>query len=545
LTIARQRIAREAEERIGFLDLGRLGLAALPEELFALKHLRRLNLGRGYYEQSGDWQESISSLGKNLVAGNLGRLADLPEFESLSLSETDLADIAEISAGARLREVDCSRTQVSDLAPLKDLPNLQTLHCSDTQVSDLAPLKDVPNLQTLDCWGTQVSDLAPLKDLPNLQTLDCWRTQVSDLAPLKDLPNLQTLNCSDTQVSDLAPLKDLPNLQTLYCSGCRLSSIPERFWMKSSLTKAVLYETHIPNIPAEVLSQDARENCLDSLRAHLRDLDAGPESMPDVKLMVLGNGRVGKTQICRRLRGEDYDDKVESTHGIIVTSAPLPRPGGGDAARLQIWDFGGQDIYHGTHALFMRSRAIFAAVWIPEAEKIAEHRHGGFLFRNQPLGYWLEYIRHFGGADGPTVIVQTRCDQAEDEEVRPPVSDETLGAFKPAPKILHYSALNDRGRPSLDDALCQAVERLRDKEGVAVIGKGRAHVKRQIEQMRDADAAKPPLEREHRTIGYDRFLELCREANGVSDPAQLLAYLHNAGTVFYRKGLFEDRIIID
>ena len=32
--------------------------------------------------------------------------------------------------------------------------------------------------------------------------------------------------------------------------------------------------------------------------------------MPDVKLMVLGNGRVGKTQICRRLRGEDYDDKV-------------------------------------------------------------------------------------------------------------------------------------------------------------------------------------------------------------------------------------------
>jgi len=63
--------------------------------------------------------------------------------------------------------------------------------------------------------------------------------------------------------------------------------------------------------------------------------------------------------------------------------------------------------------------------------------------------------------------------------------------------------------------------------------------------MRDADAAKPPLEREHRTIGYDRFLELCREANGVSDPAQLLAYLHNAGTVFYRKGLFEDRIIID
>ena len=78
----------------------------------------------------------------------------------------------------------------------------------------------------------------------------------------------------------------------------------------------------------------------------------------------------------------------------------------------------------------------------------AEHRHDGFLFRNQPLGYWLEYIRHFGGTDSPAVIVQTRCDTAEDEQVRPPVSDELLGAFRPPPKILHYSAKNDRGRPN-------------------------------------------------------------------------------------------------
>ena len=368
---------------------------------------------------------------------------------------------------------------------------------------------------------------------------------MSDLAPLKHVPNLQTLDCSGTQVSDLAPLKHVPNLQSLNCSKCRLSSIPEGFWTKSSLTEVVLYQTHIPNIPAEVLSQQAREDCLESLRAHLGDLDAGTESMPDVKLMVLGNGRVGKTQICRRLRGEDYDDKVESTHGIIVTSAPLFRSEGGDAVRLQIWDFGGQDIYHGTHALFMRSRAIFAAVWIPEAEKIAEHRHGGFLFRNQPLAYWLEYIRHFGGTDSPVVILQTRCDAAEDEAVRPPISDELLGAFRPPPKILHYSAKTDRGRPSLDDGLSQSVEWLRKQEGIAVIGAGRAKVKRRIEDMRDADAAQPPLERVHRTISYEQFLVFCNEAGGISDPTQLLSYLHNAGAVFHREGLFENRIVID
>ena len=41
LVIARERIAKEAAERTGFLDLGQLGLTSLPEKLFALTHLRQ------------------------------------------------------------------------------------------------------------------------------------------------------------------------------------------------------------------------------------------------------------------------------------------------------------------------------------------------------------------------------------------------------------------------------------------------------------------------------------------------------------------------
>jgi internalin A len=43
-------------------------------------------------------------------------------------------------------------------------------------------------------------------------------------------------------------------------------------------------------VPNEVLSQFRNENCLDSLRAHVRDLEAGTEVMLEVKLLVLGNG---------------------------------------------------------------------------------------------------------------------------------------------------------------------------------------------------------------------------------------------------------------
>ncbi len=96
---------------------------------------------------------------------------------------------------------------------------------------------------------------------------------------------------------------------------------------------------------------------------------------------------------------------------------------------LRIWDFGGQDIYHGTHALFLKSRAIFMLVWTPELEAIHYHEHGGFAFRNQPLGYWLDYVRDFGGEDSPVIVVQTQCDVPEQERLSRPWTRKRLTLF--------------------------------------------------------------------------------------------------------------------
>jgi internalin A len=209
LSIARERIAREADEKTGFLDLGRLGLSELPRELFDLQGLLRLNLGNGYQDEKARWQPAASQLEGNKIAAQIEQLSRLTALQYLSLSETDLSDLTPLKDFPSLQSLDCSGTQVSDLTPLKDLPSLQSLYCVDTQVSDLTPLKHLPSLQSLDCSVTQVSDLTPLKDLPSLQSLDCSYTQVSDLTPLKDLLTLQSLDCDRTRVSDLTPLKDL------------------------------------------------------------------------------------------------------------------------------------------------------------------------------------------------------------------------------------------------------------------------------------------------------------------------------------------------
>ena len=126
----------------------------------------------------------------------------------------------------------------------------------------------------------------------------------------------------------------------------------------------------------------------------------------------------------------------------------------GEEALLHLWDFGGQDLYHGTHALFMRTRSLFMLVWTPQSEDTREYEYGGMTFRNHPLAYWLEYLRHSSGVDSPVLIVQNMCDRPENEKLRPPVQDEALDVFR-FRKVLHYSAQEDRGRGGLDDALAR------------------------------------------------------------------------------------------
>jgi internalin A len=411
-------------------------------------------------------------------------------------------------------------------------------------IADLSPLSRLSALQSLNCADTQIADLSPLSRLSALQSLDCSYTQIADLSPLSRLSALQSLNCWDTQIADLSPLSRLSALQSLVCSGCVLKTIPNGFWDKPSLQHLFLFETRIPGIPPEVLSQSPIDNCLSSLRAHLRDLEAEAAVIRDVKLLVLGNGRVGKTQICRRLRGEGFDPLVPSTHGVIVTSASLPLADDAEPAILHIWDFGGQDIYHGTHALFMRTRAAFMIVWTPEAETSDEHVWEGMTFRNHPLPYWIDAVRHLGAAGSPVLIVQTRCDRLEDDVHRLPAPPELVASLPPHWE-LQYSARTNRKRAALDDALREAAERVRGFDGEITIGAGRLRVKQRLEQLRDADAAAPPEKRQHRTLTQAYFRQLCEEAGGVAEPDHLLSYLHNAGIVFYRPGLFDDRIILD
>jgi internalin A len=295
-------------------------------------------------------------------------------------------------------------------------------------------------------------------------------------------------------------------------------------------------------VPREVLSHDFDDNCIPRLCTYFFELDLGSEAENEVKVILLGNGRVGKTQLCRRFRGEPFDQSVPSTHGVQIWREELRlRVAGEDQVfRVNWWDFGGQDIYHGTHALFLRSRAVFVILWTPSLENREEFTENDIPLRNQPLAYWLDYVRSLAGEGSPVIVVQSQCDRFADRRPDPP-RPAGLGFFE----CCSYSAKEDQGRDVLEGQLRNAIGYLLERNGALEIGQGRAAVRRRLYEWRNADQKLEPEERRHRTLTLEEFRALCDEVGGIASWEHALDYFHHTGVVFYDSKLFSNCIVLD
>ncbi len=520
LAVAKELIASELVAQTGRLDIPCLLISKLPLELKQLTSLQILNCN---FAKVSDLEPlrrltSLQALHCGLTqVSDLEPLRDLTSLQNLNFWGTQVSDLEPLRGLSSLQTLDCSDTQVSDLEPLRDLScltalalcgtkvsdleplwgrclsGLKSLYCQYSKVSDLEPLRYILGLTNLSCGWTQVSNLDPLRGLYSLQSLDCGFTQVSDLEPLRDLTSLQNLNCSDTKVSKLEPLIDLHNLQSLRAQNLTIRDFPRNLLFSESLQHLGFQGATIPGIPEEVYSSNKPDfNCLPALRAHTLDLEAEAIPINSIKILVLGNGGVGKTQLCRHLAGEPFDPSVPSTHGITVRSIAA-EPNG--EATYVLWDFGGQDIYHSAHTLFMRTAAVFVVLWTPEQEALVGSDDNDPLHRRHPLPYWLDYVRTLGRPDSPVLVVQSQCDTPAQAVAMQPVENALLESFG-CLRSLSFSARTGRGAASLQDLLADARAYLRDRDGICTIGKGRHRVWQQLEDWRqhpEPRAIQPPL----------------------------------------------------
>jgi internalin A len=138
--LALQLIEENIRTKSPFLDLGKCGLTALPDELSECKDwLVRLNLGFIYRNEDSKWEISKNSREKNIFNGDeLFSLVKLVNLKVLYLNEI----------------------QISDISFLEKLTNLNSLYLSSNQISDISFLEKLTNLNSLDLRYNQISDIS-------------------------------------------------------------------------------------------------------------------------------------------------------------------------------------------------------------------------------------------------------------------------------------------------------------------------------------------------------------------------------------------------
>jgi internalin A len=354
----------------------------LPDYTF-LPELRRLN----YLSLSSTCDDLID---KTFVQKGLSWLRGYKPF-------SDLMPLTELSA---LTELDVSDNQISDLTPLAKLSALTELDVSDNQISDLTPLARLSALTEFDVSGNQSSDLTPLAGLTQLTTLDVGKNQISDLMPLAGLSALTELDVSDNQISDLMPLVGLTHLkfldlhknkitvlsQALVESGLEIHwEIGEEMKLDKKTSKKISriipsYEARMSRLygegiilegnPMEIPPPEVVKQGTEAVRNYFHQLEAaGQDYLYEAKLLIVGEPGAGKTTLAKKILDPTYQlDRAEvSTKGIDVMMWEFPvetgrRPVSTHPFRVNIWDFGGQEIYHATHQFFLTKRSLYVLV---------------------------------------------------------------------------------------------------------------------------------------------------------------------------------------
>jgi internalin A len=257
-------------------------------------------------------------------------------------------------------------------------------------------LQQLTHVANLDLSGNLLADLPGwFGALSRLTRLDLGRNRLPHIpGPIAGLRQLRFLGLDGNRLSSIPDwIFHLQELQFLSLGENRLTSLPVGLGALPRLTALDLAGNPDLALPREVVQAGTA-----AVLAFLRARKDGSVPQWRSKVLVVGEGQVGKTSIVKALAGEPHNPAEPTTHGMRIRDLSLQHPErtGVDMA-LSFWDFGGQDIYHATHQFFLTDRSLFLLVWSPRLG----HDHSR-------VRYWLDIIT----ARAPTariLLVATHC----------------------------------------------------------------------------------------------------------------------------------------
>jgi internalin A len=545
--IAALRIGEAQSTHATELDLSRCGLSAIPGEVFKMTKLQTLNLEYNDVEWIPQDIANLSNL-RDLriwsqylkrISDAIGELSELTRL-TIGYGLSQLPD--GIGRCGKLRRLVIGGNQLGTLPSwLSELHNLEELYLWDDALSSLPDWWDnFPALRVLDLSRNRLSALPlSLGKLTKLEHLDLSCNRLTDLPESLDtlqalrvtalggngfraLPRTVTrwsnLECLDlnndpdilvtVSATDTIDIRRAPGVGQYRKSV--LKTLHPGLRRLTKLRTLLLYGNELLGLPDELLGSvpesiwaDKWQGSVDNILDYYFRTKGGARPLNEAKLILLGWGGVGKTSLVKRLIHDSFDPSEQRTEGIEVTSWPVALADD-EHVRLNVWDFGGQEIMHATHQFFLTSRSLYLIVLTGRAGSA-----------DTDADYWLRIVSSFA-PESPIIIVLNQI-------AKDPFELDEAGLRQRFPNICAFvrtdCAEGDHGLgiKDLGNVLLEATSNLRDLR--VSFPASWFEIKDRLAGMRED------------YLTFDQYRQICvdfGEMDGLAQE-QLADYLHSLG----------------
>lgn len=376
-------------------------------KLFEIKNLdqltvlTKLNLGSNQISEIKNLDRLVNLTELDLRSNQINEIKNLDQLRVLTLlnlSVNKISEIKNLDKLSKLLDLDFFGNQISEIKNLDQLAELNLLSFSSNYISEIKNLDYLIRLEEIDFFGNEISKIEKLEKLSGLRRLHISSNKISEIENLEELNELTHLSLNQNQISEIKNLDKLVKLTHLKLNRNKINEI-KGLDKLSELTVLSLYRNKISSIFSglsismlkKIKEIDLSNNPIKgttitdwkspkAILGYLQSLEDNQVTNYHLKVNIIGEGRIGKTQLLKYWKeGGIYQANEPETHGTLTTQFKIP----GTEYKATIWDFGGQSYHHGFHHVFLRPNDFNLVLW------------RNVLKKEPDYGYWLGTARSF------------------------------------------------------------------------------------------------------------------------------------------------------
>ncbi|WP_439480042.1 COR domain-containing protein [Chryseobacterium aquaticum] len=470
IEIASERIRLAKEQKSFYLDLSGLGLSKIPEDISEMNYLMEIDLSFNFFSELPEMITKMVNLHTINISNNYVSKIDFIFGNYYSLSRLDISNNY-----------------------LYDIPESLSLLNSDIEI--------------------KFNNNPFLKNLPEtLELYDIWTVKYY-------------LNLS----------KEPENLEKLY--ETKLIFVGSGEVGKTTLIKTlkdekfnvvVGEEVATPGINVDQMNFEVYFPAKEPHYSHFSEIDNLYREIYITKEEIEEDWDVNEIEVYERNGFSVYEDVYEYLSDLDVFDKVefLNSKNFGDEffisknVTVNLWDFGGQEIYYSTHQFFLTRRSIYIFVWEPRRDD-----------DKTDFEYWLNTIKLLG-QESLVFIVMNKSDIRH-----VPINESNyLSLFPSIQGFYQISCLKKEGIYEFKNAIIEGIKKLPHLG--KILPKTWLNLRAKLKN----------LERDF--ISFTEFRNICAE-NGISVTAQEIQlvsdYLHNIGDIihFSNDGSLKNLVIIN